>query len=205
MEYPYLPPTVENLDLCFKLVQTRLEEAQDALFGIRECPRTFQEYTKKFKRYDPEIALDNKGIAFPGPTGMFTRDKFRDKAVTEAISSIFKEAYMWDTLSRRISSVQSHPNGSTGCRNAIRELPVFLEHTVLPQPLHMLRYRFMASATLSPYVHRVTKNTETAGKYDHRLEFRQDHILPLINDKLIWTMFQLVTTDLGLEGSTRLQ
>lgn len=58
----------------------------------------------------------------------------------------------------------------------------------------------MASAALRPYVQRVTKDTETAGKYDHQLKFRQDKILPLVSDKLIWTMFQLVTKGLGLKG-----
>lgn len=107
---------------------------------------------------------------------------------------------MWDALARRISSVQSHPKGSPECRDAMRELKVFLENIVLSALLHILRYRFMASAAMKPFVYRVTTDTTTPGKYDHRLEFRKDHILPLIKDKLIWTMFQLVTTDLGLRG-----
>lgn len=168
MEYPCLPPTVDNLDMCSKLVQARLEEAQDALFGIRECPRTFQEYTKMFERYGPEVALNKSGKSFVGPTGLFTRDKFRDKTVTEAVSSIFKEAYMWDALARRISSVPSHPKGSPECRDAMRELKVFLEHIVLSALLHILRYRFMASATMKPFVYRVTTDTEAAGKYDRK-------------------------------------
>lgn len=200
LEYPYLPPTVDNLDVCSKLVQARLEEAQDALFGLRECPRTFQEYTKMFERYDPEVALNKSGKPFVGVTGLFTRDKFRDKTVTEAVSSIFKEACMWDTLSRRISSVQSHLKGSPESRNAMRELKVFLEHIVLPALRHILRYRFMASPAMKRYVYRVTENTETDGKFDHRLEFRKSKILDLIEDKLIWTLFQLVTTDMGLKG-----
>lgn len=106
---------------------------------------------------------------------------------------------MWDTLSRRISSVQSHLKGSSECRNAMRELKVFLEQIVLPALLHILRYRFMAPSAMKPYVYRVIENTETAGRYDHRLKFREDKILDLIDDKLIWTLFQLVTTDLGLK------
>lgn len=200
LEYPHLPPTVDNLDMCSKLVQARLEEAQDALSGIWECPRTFQEYTKMFERCDPEVALNKSGKSFFGPTGLFTRDKLRDKTFTEAVSSIFKEACMWDTLSRRISSVQSHLKGSPECRNAMREMKVFLEHIVLPALLHILRYRFMASSAMKPYVYRVTENTETAGKYDHRLQFRKNKILDLMDNKLIWTLFQLVTTDVGLKG-----
>lgn len=160
--------------MCSKLVQVRLEEAQDALFGIRECPRTFQEYTKMFERYGPEVALNKSEKSFVGPTGLFTRDKFRDKTVTEAVSSIFKEAYVWGALARRISSVQSHPKGGPECRDAMRELKVFLEHIVLSALLHILRYRFMASAAMKPFVYRVTTDTETAGKYDHRLKFRED-------------------------------
>ncbi|KAI7779002.1 hypothetical protein LA080_001432 [Diaporthe eres] len=72
--YPYLPPTVDNLDMCSKLIQTRLDEARDLLFGI-------------------QMLLDKKGDRSIGPNSLGTQGSFRDKSVAEAIVATFKEAF----------------------------------------------------------------------------------------------------------------
>lgn len=94
--------------------------------------------------------------------------------------------------------MQRHSQSSTERKDAVRELKVYLQEIMLPQLLHSLRSRFLASSAVRKYVCRVTRRI--SGKYDHRIEFRKDRLVPLTSDKVIWTLFQLVTGEVGLKG-----
>lgn len=107
---------------------------------------------------------------------------------------------MGDPLSLRVTSVQRHSKSSTGWKDGIHELKVYLQETMLPPLLHLLRSRFMTSPALKGFVFRVTKRLSDDRGFDHRLEFRKNRLSSLLEEKLAWTLFQLVTSDCGLKG-----
>lgn len=195
LRHPYRPPKVDNLDICSKLVQTRLEEARDRLHGIRECPRTFQDYTKKFESHDPEWVLDKDGKPWLGPVSRSTRNQFRDHSVTKAVVYTFREAWVWSTLSYRLASVQGHTPRSTEWNDAVRSLKVYLNGVVRSHLLTNLRFYFMTSPAFKGYMFRTTKRR--AGKIEHDIDFKHDLIADLTHDKLGWIFAQLVKSGEG--------
>lgn len=199
LRYPYLPPKVDNLNSCADIIQIRLDEARDQLFGLRECPRTFQIYMKQYEFSDPEHVKDKSGKPWLGPSSVTTRDKTRDKSATEAIAAVFQDARMWDIVSHRINDVQQHSKHTEEWSQAMRSLKVFLQDTMLLRLLHQLRFRILTSPGVGNFVHRITSRTKK-GELGHRVAFRKDKLAKLLDDKFVWTLLQLVTEADGLKG-----
>lgn len=100
-------------------------EARDELFGLRECRRTFQTYLKQYESSDPEHVKEKTGKSWFGPSSLATRDKFRNKSVTEAIATAFQGARMWDIVSHRVNDVQQHSKPTEEFRQAMYRLKGF--------------------------------------------------------------------------------
>lgn len=199
LRYLYLPPKVDSLLSCAELIQTRLDEARDQLFGLRECPRTFQTYTKRFECSDPEYVKDKQGKTWAGPIGLSTRVNFRNKSVTEAIAAIFQDARMWDIVAQRINDVGQYNKHTEDSRQAMYKLKGFLQDRVLPRLLHQLRFYLLTSPGMKDFVYRRTTRNEKR-KLNHRVEFRKNALQNLLDDRFMWTLFQLVTKGVGLSG-----
>lgn len=131
---------------------------------------------------------------------MSTRDKFRNKTITQAIVAPFKEEMMWHALSRRIGYVQRHIKGTRESNAAMRHLKVFFRRNNVSSPPPPTSFLFfLTSPGMRHFVRRVT--TRRGGKFDHRVEFKVGKLANMVNDKLMWILFQLVTGDhVSLKG-----
>lgn len=143
------------------------------------------------------MSWDEAGERKARSISLSTRGQFRDKSVTEALVATFKGTCVWDTLSHRLDSVQSHTPRSTEWNDAVRNLKVYLKEAVRPLLLTRLRFFYMTSPGLKKKIFRTT--TRAGGKIEHRINFKKD-LMTLTHDKLGRILAQLVRAEDGLKG-----
>ncbi|KAI1122970.1 hypothetical protein F5Y10DRAFT_286614 [Nemania abortiva] len=176
---PYEVPHNIDLGRIKSISASRVAEAQDHLWSLREDPGYFADFVKSWSEHSSEMVLDGKRKQHPDISDSFKLSHFWDRVVKNVVYG----AYDF----QRLADAQS-PQGiehAEKCSEAVRKLKLVLETRYIPSLVHRLNVLIPPSPPLRALFQRLP---DPDGHLGFSIYPRRD--LDMKDDLIwIWAMF----------------
>ncbi|KAF9880965.1 hypothetical protein CkaCkLH20_01115 [Colletotrichum karsti] len=176
LEGPYRLPAKLDLSRLQSIVKSKLSEAEDHVWALREDPGYFSSTLKEWKQHRQEMLLDTEGK--PHPIHARNPDVFWQRLIGNTIASAIFPVEIWASLQDKLSRVadlrdrkyrgKKFENDEDLPKDYMMALLQLKHHLQMfrPGPISSLKMGWVASPPMRPYWRRVPPPNATTSKIE---------------------------------------
>ncbi|GAW19529.1 hypothetical protein ANO14919_090170 [Xylariales sp. No.14919] len=148
---PYEVPKNIDLNRIKSITASRIAEAQDHLWSLREDPSYFSDYIRNRSEHSYDMIFDTTRKHQPKVSDVLKEPPFWDRVVNHAVYEAYEDIFHWRLFDQQLDNIiqlQRPPRGVRQiekCHETVRKLKMILELTYIPILVHKFETFFAAS------------------------------------------------------------